>query len=270
MQRYHCGACRKSFQSKRRGYAQPERLWSAYTFRRQTVANLADQVALSTRQVRRKLRVATELRLILPKTGEPIVVVLDTTYFDTYGVMVFRDQHAKRNLLWYFVGEETNLDYLYGLEDLKHRGYTIAAVVCDGKKWLCEQISRQCPVQHCQFHLMKTVTRYLTRRPEWKAGQELRSLVMTLLRTTEEIFKTSLNQWLVRWVNFPENKIHSARLEKVAELARAIGIEFDFTDCNNLTAYPAIWSKGNLFAYYRAAKAAGGNYFYIYDKERNV
>lgn len=143
---------------------------------------------------------------MLPKATEPIVVVLDTTYFDSYGVMVFRDPHAKRNLLWYFVGEETNLDYLYGLEDLKHRGYTIAAVVCDGKKWLCEQVSKQCPVQHCQFHLMKTVTRYLTRRPEWKAGQELRSLVMTLPRTTEEIFKTSLNQWLVRWINFLSEK----------------------------------------------------------------
>lgn len=206
MQRYRCGACQKSFQSKRRGNAKPERLWSAYTFRRQTVANLAGQNSLSTRQVRRKLRVASEPKLILPKTGEPIVVVLDTTYFDTYGVMVFRDPHAHRNLLWYFVSEETNADYLLGLEELKQRGYTIAAVVCDGKKWLCEQISRLSPVQHCQFHLMKTVTRYLTRRPEWRAGQELRSLVMTVPRTTENIFKSSLEQWMIRWINFLSEK----------------------------------------------------------------
>lgn len=206
MQRYLCTACQKSFQSKHRGDTTPEKLWSAYTFRRQTVANLAEQNSLSTRQVRRKLKMASIPTLVLPQASGPIVVVLDTTYFETYGVMVFRDPHARRNLLWYFVGEETNVDYLRGLEELKQRGYTITAVVCDGKKWLCEQVSKLYPVQHCQFHLMKTVTRYLTRRPEWRAGQELRSLVMTVPRTTESIFRTSLEQWMLRWINFLNEK----------------------------------------------------------------
>lgn len=202
MQRYLCTACKKSFQSKRRGGTTSEKLWSAYTFRRQTVRDLANAIQLSERQVRRTLKRAPEPVLTLPKAYNPIVIVLDTTYFDTYGVMVFRDPHLHRNLLWYFVGEETNAEYLQGLAELKQRGYTIAAAVCDGKKWLCEQISRDCPVQYCQFHLMKTVTRYLTRRPEWRAGQELRSLVMTLPRTAESVFLASLDQWLVRWITF--------------------------------------------------------------------
>lgn len=177
-------------------------MWSAYTFRRQTVHDPAQTTQLSERQIRRKLKSVPEPIISQPKTLEPTIVVLDTTYFNTYGVMVFRDPHEKRNLLWYFVREETNADYLCGLEELKQSGYTIRAVVCDGKKWLCEQISRIYPVQYCQFHLMKTVTRYLTRRPEWQAGQELRSLTMTLPRTTESAFRADLDQWLVRWTPF--------------------------------------------------------------------
>lgn len=135
-----------------------------------------------------------------------MVIVLDTTYFDTYGVMVFRDPHARRNLLWYFVDEETNTDYLRGLDALRARGYQIAAVVCDGKKWLCESISKQCPVQHCHFHLMKTITRYLTRHPELPAGQELRRLTMTLPRITEQLFIQESVAWFTRWADFLKEK----------------------------------------------------------------
>ena len=207
-----CTICQKSFQSKRRGNT-PEKLWSAYTFRRQTVRDLSSVASLSERQIRRQLKQASEPALVLPAAQGPIVVVLDTTYFDSYSVMVFRDPHAKRNLLWYFVGEETNADYLCGLDELRSRGYRIAAVVCDGKRWLCEQISKSCPVQHCQFHLMKTVTKYLTRRPEWRAGQELRSLVMTVPRTTENVFRGNLDQWVVRWITFLNEKTIDPRTD---------------------------------------------------------
>lgn len=172
-----------------------------YTFRRQTVSDLSRMTGLSTRQIRRKLVAAPhETYLPLPP-AHPVVVVLDTTYFDAYGVMVFRDPHARKNLLWYFVQEETNAVYLEGLEALRRRGYVIAAVVCDGKKWLCESITLVYPV-HCQFHLLKTVTRHLTRRPLLPAGQELRRLVLTLSRTTEKVFVSALDVWHERWRTF--------------------------------------------------------------------
>lgn len=138
---------------------------------------------------------------------EPVILVIDTTYFATYGVMVFRCWRRRRNLLWYFVGEETNAVYLKGIRDLKERGYIIAAVVCDGKKWLCAALSALgYPTQHCQFHLLKTVTRHLTRRPELQAGQELRWLTLTLPRTPEEKFRTELSSWHKRWDSFLREK----------------------------------------------------------------
>ena len=203
IQRYRCTQCSRLFRATR---TRSGRLWSDYTFRRQTVRDLSVTTGLSERQVRRKLATATHDVHLLRAPERPVVIVLDTTYFDTYGVMVFRDPHARRNLLWYFVGEESNTDYLRGLAELKQKGYAIAAVVCDGKKWLCQQISKQYPVQHCQFHLMKTITRYLTRHPELLAGKELRQLTMAVPRTTEAVFRSELLAWFGRWKNFLQEK----------------------------------------------------------------
>lgn len=208
VQRYRCRACGESFQSQRRGLVEPANLWHAYTFRRQTVADLATVADLSPRQVRRRLSNAPGPTLTSGRpTGEPVVLVIDTTYFVTYGVMVFRCWRRRRNLLWYFVGEETNAVYLKGIHELTSQGYTIAAVVCDGKKWLCAMVSALgYPVQHCTFHLMKTVTRHLTRHPELPAGRELRWLTLTLPRTTEARFRAELTAWHERWGSFLREK----------------------------------------------------------------
>ena len=120
---------------------------------------------------------------------------------------MFRCATRRRNLLWYFVCEETNTDYLAGIRELETKGYRIAAVVCDGKKWLCEVVSaRKYPVQHCLFHLMKTVTRYLTRHPLLPAGRELRSITMMLTRTNEASFIAALKAWQERWKEFLKEK----------------------------------------------------------------
>ena len=131
-------------------------------------------------------------------------MVVDTTYFDTYGVMVFRSWTHKRNLLWRFVGTESNAAYADGLLELETEyGYRIRAVVCDGKKWLCAEVSSMgYPVQHCQFHMMKTVTRYLTRHPVLPAGIALRAIAMALTRTTRVPFIAQLDAWQDTWTEF--------------------------------------------------------------------
>lgn len=172
------------------------------------MAVLATEMGKSERQIRRSIRAIT-----LPVTPTetnwtaPVILVIDTTYFATYGVMVFRCWRRRRNLLWYFVDEETNAAYLRGIHELEERGYKIAAVVCDGKKWLCAAVSALgYPVQHCLFHLMKTVTRHLTRHPDLQAGRELRGIAMTLPRTTEERFRAELLSWHERWDSFLREK----------------------------------------------------------------
>lgn len=166
--------------------------------------DLAASVHLSERQVRRKLKDASAPEHACFKRGTEIVLVADTTYFDTYGVMVFRSWAHRRNVYWFFVIEETNADYLSGIKRLEEDfGYRVVAVVCDGKKWLCEQLKAAgYPVQHCQFHMLKTVTRYLTRHPVLEAGIELRRIAMTLKYASNESFTEALRDWHERWELF--------------------------------------------------------------------
>jgi hypothetical protein len=183
-------------------------MWNEYVFKRQTVTDLSVAAGLSGRQVRRRLGQAP-----LPPTKfcddktESVVLVVDTTYFGDYGVMVFRCARRRRNLSWRFVTVETVAGYLDGIRELEGQGYKIAAVVCDGKKWLCEALSGLgYPVQLCQFHLMKTVTRYLTRHPDLPAGIELRRIMLSLPRSTEAVFTAALAGWLGRWREFLREK----------------------------------------------------------------
>jgi hypothetical protein len=55
---------------------------------------------------------------------------------------------------------------------------------------------------------MKTVTRYLTRRPETEAGKELRTLMLTLPHTTEATFTTTLTTWEKQYHSFITEKTY--------------------------------------------------------------
>lgn len=205
LQRYRCAGCRRCFQSvPKRRLVRNHQLWQSYAWHRKTLALLGQETSLSARQVRRIIHTAPASPP--PKStsaGKPVVLVIDTTYFDRYGVMVFRCWTRRQNLLWYFVGEETVPQYLTGIECLRMAGYTITAVVCDGLPGLAQALTTLgYPVQYCQFHLMKTVTRYLTRHPQLPAGQELRRLSLTLPKSNQFIFRVGLGEWHGRWQEF--------------------------------------------------------------------
>ena len=136
----------------------------------------------------------------------PVVLLIDTTYFDCFGVMVFRCYNRRRNLMWRFVEHESNEGYLEGITELEKQGYVILAVVCDGKRWLLGLLSKKYPSQLCQFHMVKTVTRYITRYPILPAGKELLWVTLTLKNSTENEFKEKLFNWFFKWQNFLNEK----------------------------------------------------------------
>lgn len=137
---------------------------------------------------------------------QPVVIVPDTTFWGrSYGVTVFRSWNLKRNLWWSEVSTEKVIHYRYGRQILEERGWTILAAVVDGRRGLAT-VFKDIPVQVCQFHQMKTVTKYLTRRPKTEAGVELRTLSLTLSRTSEEIFALALVAWETKWREFISEK----------------------------------------------------------------
>ena len=140
-QRYRCQACGRFFRSKKKPSVCGRALWETYVLRRATLANLSVDDGRSPRQLQRVLRAeAKRKKIVVHTSGKiPVVLVMDSTYFDTFGVMVFRCWNRRQNLFWKFIEEETNDLYLAGLAHLQETGFTVVGVVCDGKRWLAQQ-----------------------------------------------------------------------------------------------------------------------------------
>ena len=185
--------CSKVFQSKRRTSHALENLWNDYVWKKQNLSQLAEQEKHSVEWVRTQLeKVQIERKWVAP---QPTVFVVDTTFFGrTWGVCVFRAPHLKKNIWWTDVLKEIMAHYHYGRKILEERGWTFQAVVVDGKRGMLK-VFEGIPIQVCQFHQMKTVTKYLTRRPETTEGQSLRRVMLELTHCTEKEFTKLLNYW---------------------------------------------------------------------------
>lgn len=200
MQRYQCRSCQYQFQSIRRPEAGQRRILDEYVWGRQSLGQLAETHGRSHVWIRRQLDAAErEPRILVP---ESTVVVADTTFWGRhYGVTVFRSPSLGENLWWMEVEQELPEVYAEGYAYLCERGWDIQAAVVDGKRGL-GKVFKGIPVQICQFHQMKIVTKYLTRRPESTAARELRSLTLTLARTDEATFTRELARWHERHQSF--------------------------------------------------------------------
>ena len=175
-------------------------MWREYSELKQTYAQLAEKYGCSPRTIKRKLDAYTPPR----GTAVPdkVVVVMDTTYWGRkYGVMLFKDALSGRDLLWYFVKNETNALYAQGIADLEGMGYEIPAVVVDGRKGLPGMFPDK-KVQLCQFHQQKTVRKYLTKHPKTEAGVELKGIVDMLTRTDKESFVEMFDEWCAKWDDY--------------------------------------------------------------------
>ena len=182
-------------------------LWDRYTHGKQTLVELAAQCERSHIWIRRQLD-AHDIQTPDDLVPQPTVIVPDTTFWGRYyGVTVFRSWNLKRNLWWTEVISEKMPHYHYGRKILEERGWTFTAAVVDGRRGLAT-VFKDIPVQVCHFHQLKTVTKYLTRRPKTDAGVELRTLALTLSRTDEHAFAAALGAWEKKWHAFYLAKTH--------------------------------------------------------------
>ena len=175
-------------------------------WRRQNLTQLATSTGRSLRWVRAQLDAAS--LAFPPLTPQSTVIVADTTYWGrSYGVCVLRSPTLGRNICWTEVEQETGSVYAQSLAGLLERGWHVTAAVIDGRRGVASVFERQgIPVQFCQFHQMKTVTKYLTRRPKTTAAQELRRLACSLSTTTEQEFTAALTTWFNTYETFLQER----------------------------------------------------------------
>jgi hypothetical protein len=136
------------------------------------------------------------------KIPREVIVLMDTTYWGRgFGVMLFKDNITKENLLKYYVKTESNSKYIEGINSLIASGFSVKAIVCDGRKGLINAFSN-IPVQMCQFHQSAIIRRYLTKNPKLEAAKELMQVVDLMKQTDKESFVGALQMWFDKWEIF--------------------------------------------------------------------
>jgi len=138
------------------------KLWNKYVWKKQTVSDLAKKYKKSKSWVGKQL---DQVQIKVPDNSinpQPIVIIADSTFFDrTYGITVLREPNLKKNLHWQEIINENSDVYWKGRKELEKQGFTIQAVVVDGKKCL-KSVFLDLPIQMCHFHQTAIITGYLT------------------------------------------------------------------------------------------------------------
>jgi len=199
--------CGKQFVSRSRKKSTANHLLVHYVFHRQTALQLAKQYGKSERWVRDTL---VQARPAAPSVVPgKTVIIPDVTFFGRdYGILVCRDPHRKKNIYWCEVTRETIAEYHKARFALEAQGVIITGVTIDGKRGVRHLFS-DVPVQICQFHQAKVVTKYLTRKPKLPAGQELRQLTLQLKHMNEQLFTALLNDWHLKWGDFLKERTYA-------------------------------------------------------------
>ena len=209
LRRYLCKKCGKWFSSKRRPSKLNVKIFNEYFYGKQTLDQLCDKYKKGIKWVKKQID-SYEVKL-RKRNPRKVTVIVDATFLgkrknkNQKGVLVFRDNIEKENLIWKHIFSEKVEDYLELKLTLERKGYEIQAVVSDGKRGV-PKVFKGIPIQLCQFHQIKTVTTKLTRKPKLEASKELRKIALTLTKTTEERFTNELIVWYEKWKEFLEEK----------------------------------------------------------------
>jgi len=135
-----------------------------------------------------------------------LVLVADTTFFShSEGLTVFREANLKKNVWWKQTISEKAEVYKLGRQYLEKNGFTVGAVVLDGRIGIRE-VFYGIPIQMCHFHQKRIVNRYLTTRPKLSAGIELRDIAKTIPHGNEEKLTKKLDEWFLKWEQFIKQK----------------------------------------------------------------
>ncbi len=133
--------------------------------------------------------------------------VFDATHIGEQLLLVGRAPALKANLGWAWIPQETKAYYAGLRTHIESKGFTLSAVVLDGRTGI-PKVFEGIPVQICQFHQLQIARRKLTLRPESGAGQELLRLGFSIAKSNEQDFSRALTAWFKEYEAFINEKTH--------------------------------------------------------------
>lgn len=138
---------------------------------------------------------------------------VDATYFKQFCLLCYQDDYDGYTQLIRFSDGEHYQEIKEDLDNLIRLGLQIESITTDGHKSILLAIKRSMPdviVQRCLVHIQRMCLLWLTRFPKHQAGQELRRLVLLLLRiktANDRIYWTrELKKWYEQHKEYIQQK----------------------------------------------------------------
>ena len=203
-QRYKCKICGHVFQNKtRKKKIEINKLWNEYSFWKQFYEELAEKYKVSVKTIQKKL----DQYDFIPPQIKPteIILLMDTTYFWEFWIMVFKDYKSKKIINYKIVKNENNIDYKNWVKELQDEWWIIKAIVCDWRKWLLTWFPN-IPTQMCNFHQVAIIRRYITKKPKLEANKTLKSITELLVHTDKETFSYYIKLYWEYYKDFLNEK----------------------------------------------------------------
>lgn len=192
--------CKRQFQNSKLDKQTEQSLWHQYVYERQILNQLSSEYKWCKNWIRKRLR--NTVLDIAPIAPQPVTLIADVTFFRrSFGICVFRSPHLRKNLYSQEIKHETVDVYQQGRRTLERQGFTLQAIVLDGRPGV-RQVFHDIPVQMCHFHQKRIIRRYLTNNPRLPAGMELKQLMALLCDTSEDDFREALKNWHGEWGQF--------------------------------------------------------------------
>ncbi len=127
---------------------------------------------------------------------------MDATYFQKFCLICCQDNLDGYTQLIRFTDNEDYHEMKEDLQNLIKLGVQIESITTDGHKSILKAIKNAIPdakVQRCLVHIQRMCLLWLTRYPKHIAGQELRSIVLKLLKIQTNNDKLS---WIKEFENW--------------------------------------------------------------------
>jgi transposase-like protein len=127
---------------------------------------------------------------------------MDATYFEQFCLVCYQDNSDGYTQLIRFTDGEHYQEIKEDLDNIIKLGLRVESITTDGHKSILKAIKKALPdvkVQRCLVHIQRMCLIWLTRHPKHPSGQELRALVLQLLRIKTENDKLFWTKELERW-----------------------------------------------------------------------
>ncbi len=188
-------------------------MWKDYTKWKQNYSEIAEKYWKSVQKIfDENINIQKEYynnSLIPQKT----VIVADCTFFwprweTQLWIIVLKSFELWKILYSKEIWTETIEEYEQAIEYIKNKWWIVIGLVTDGKTWIINKFNYM-PVQLCQFHKVKNILKYTTRKPRTEAWKHLKKIILNLINCDYEVFKFWIEIWHIKHENFLKERTYN-------------------------------------------------------------